>query len=83
MPRSDVKADALATPPRPQGFAPDLAAAFAAAAANFKAHARSVHGTAPGPRQTYQTLIEARQNLARRVPDPYQRAYIILSGSDR
>jgi hypothetical protein len=82
-PRSDLKADALATAPEPQAFAPDFDAAVAAAVANYKANWLPIRDTAPAPRKTYQTLSEVREDLARRVPDPIARAYIILSGRDR
>lgn len=82
-PRSDVKDDAVANRPQRQAYAPDVDAAVAAAVANFLATPLSVRDTRPAPATTSQTLIEARAELARRVPDPIQRAYIILSGRDR
>jgi len=81
-PRSDLKD---APPPTTDPYLPDgidVAAAFRRAVAGYAQDGVTLN-TPPPARPKPITLSEAREDLAKRITDPIQRAYVILSGSDR
>jgi hypothetical protein len=83
-PRSDLKTDAQLNPPVTDPYLPDgidLAAAMRRGAAGYTHDGITINKEPAKPRPI--TLAESRQELAQRIPDPVQRAYVILSGRDR
>ena len=83
-PRSDLKTDAQLTPPMTDPYLPDgidLAAAMRRGAAGYKHDGIAINKEPAKPQPI--TLAESRQELAQRITDPVQRAYVILSGRDR
>jgi len=80
-PVSDLKDDSRFNAPRRSEYASDPRAAVAEAVANFLAHPET-HPAAPKKTTPVTTLSEAQQ-LEKAIPDPIQRAYVILSGRAR
>jgi hypothetical protein len=85
-PRSDLKADDHANAPAPGGdpYLPpgDLVGAIRRAAAGYKADGIDLNPTPRAAQMKPITLAESRAELATRIPDPIQRAYVILSERD-
>ena len=83
-PRSDLKTDAQLTPPMTDPYLPDgidIAADMRRGAAGYKHDGIAINKEPAKPQPI--TLAESRQELAQRITDPVQRAYVILSGRDR
>ncbi len=79
-PRSDLK-DTLRPAARPTNYLPDgidVAAAIRRAAEGYKTAGMPINQEPV--KRTPITLTESREDLAARIPDPIQRAYVILSG---
>lgn len=84
-PRSDLKTDAQVNPQATNRFPPDgidLAAAIRRAAAGYKEDGIDLNPTPRAAQMKSITLAESRAELATRIPDPIQRAYVILSERD-
>jgi len=84
-PRSDLKADDHVNPQATNRVLPDgidLAAAIRRAAAGYKADGIDLDPTPRAAQMKPITLAESRAELATRIPDPIQRAYVILSERD-
>jgi hypothetical protein len=80
-PRSDLKTDAHVNPPTTDPFLPDgidLAAAIRRGAEGYKAAGIPINKE-PATQKPL-ILTESREALAQRIPDPIQRAYLIMSG---
>ena len=80
-PRSDLKADDHGYPQGPNRFLPngvDLVAAIRRAAEDYKRQGLTIN--TPGAREKPITLAESREDLAKRITDPIERAYVLLSG---
>jgi hypothetical protein len=78
-PRSDLKTDVQVNPQATNRFLPDnidLAAAMRRGADGYRTAGITINKEPVKPI----TLTESRQELAQRIPDPIQRAYLILSG---
>jgi hypothetical protein len=78
-PRSDLKSEP--SEPAGAGYLPvgmDIAAAMRRAAEGYKAAGVTINR----PIGTAKPLIlaESREDLAKRIPDPIERAYVLLSG---
>ena len=84
-PRSDLKADDHVNPQATNRVLPDgidLAATIRRAAAGYKADGIDLNPTPRAAQMKPITLAESRAELATRIPDPIQRAYVILSERD-
>lgn len=82
-PRSDLKADDHVNPQEPNRFLPtgvDLAAAIRRAAEDYKAAGIDLNTTPRAAQMKPITLAESREDLAKRITDPIERAYVLLSG---
>ena len=82
-PRSDLKADDHVNPQEPNRFLPtgvDLAAAIRRAAEDYKAAGIDLNTTPRAAQMKPITLAESREDLAKRIRDPIERAYVLLSG---
>ena len=80
-PRSDPKAGDHVNPQETNRFLPDgvdIAAAIRSAAEDYKRQGITIN--TPGARQKPITLTESREDLAKRITDPIERAYVLLSG---
>jgi len=80
-PRSDPKAGDHVNPQETNRFLPDgvdIAAAIRSAAEDYKRQGITIN--TPGARQKPITLTESREDLAKRITDPIERAYVPLSG---
>lgn len=77
--RSDLKAGVGDDPYLPRGI--DLAAAMRRGAEAYKAAGVTINTPVAKPKPV--TLAESREDLAKRITDPVQRAYVLLSGRDR
>jgi len=80
-PRSDLKADDPVNPQATNRVLPDgidIAAAIRRAAEDYKRQGITIN--TPGARQEPITLAESREDLAKRITDPFERAYVLLSG---
>ena len=85
-PRSDLKAAEHVNPQATTRFLPngvDLAAAIRRAAAGYKADGIDLNPTPRAAPMKPITLAESRVELVTRIPDPIERAYVLLSGRDR
>lgn len=85
-PRSDLKTDARLNPPMTDPYLPDgieLAAAIRRAGAGYKADGIDLNPTPRAAPMKPITLAESRVELVTRIPDPIERAYVLLSGRDR
>ena len=83
-PRSDLKADDHANAPAPGGdpYLPpgDLVGAIRRAAAGYKADGIDLNTTPHAAQMKPITLAESREDLAKRITNPIERAYVLLSG---
>jgi hypothetical protein len=82
-PRSDLKADDHVNPQERNWFLPvgvDIAAAIRRAAAGYKAAGIDLNTTPRAAQMKPITLAESREDLAKRITDPIERAYVLLSG---
>ena len=82
-PRSDLKADDHGNPQETNRFLPDgvdIAAAMRRAAAGYKADGIDLNPTPRAAQMKPITLAESREELAKRITDPIERAYVLLSG---
>ena len=83
-PRSDLKSEPSESKGKESDYLPngiDVAAAIRRAAEGYKAAGVTIN--APVVRRKPLILTESRDELAARVSDPIQRAYLLLSGRDR
>jgi hypothetical protein len=84
-PRSDLKADDHVNPQATNWFLPDgvdIAAVIRRAAAGYRTDGIDLNPTPRAAQMKPITLAESRAELATRIPDPIQRAYVILSERD-
>ncbi len=82
-PRSDPKAGDHVNPQETNRFLPDgvdIAAAIRRAAAGYKAAGIDLNTTPRAAQMKPITLAESREDLAKRITDPIERAYVLLSG---
>ena len=82
-PRSDLKADVHVNPQETDRFLPDgvdIAAAIRQAAAGYKAAGIDLNTTPRAAQMKPSTLAESREDVAKRITDPIERAYVLLSG---
>jgi hypothetical protein len=82
-PRSDLKADDHVNPQETNRFLPDgvdIAAAIRRAAAGYKAAGIDLNTTPRAAQMKPITLAESREDLAKRITNPIERAYVLLSG---
>lgn len=82
-PRSDLKADDHVNPQETNRFLPDgvdIAAAIRRAAAGYKAAGIDLNTTPRAAQMKPITLAESREDLATRITNPIERAYVLLSG---
>jgi hypothetical protein len=80
-PRSELKADEHVNPQATNRFLPngvDIAAAIRRAAEDYTRQGITIN--TPGARQKPITLAESREDLAKRITNPIERAYVLLSG---